>query len=97
MKNYMKKKEEKRKRRKGRPSILKIKKISEGNGESSWIIIPKMRRQMKTSRGFCNSDNKRSPKSPILESFICPIDAKLIASIRDPNIDISPFEVSNIL
>lgn len=76
---------------------MKIRRILKENGESSWMIVPKTRRHMKASRKSSNSHNERSSESPILESFICPIDVKLIASIKDPNIDISPFEVSNIL
>lgn len=93
---YIAKKGGKRRKKKVRSPILRIKKILKENGESSWSIVPRTRRHM-ASRSSFNSDNEKSPQSSILESFTCPIDAKLLASIRDPNIDISPFEVSNTL
>lgn len=97
---WMGKKETKKKRNEVRfPIILRIRRFSKANGKSSWKIVSKTRYLKASSKESLNSFGYYSDtftNSP-MKSLTCPIDAKLIASIRDPNIDISPFEVKNIL
>ncbi|KMQ86089.1 glutamine and serine-rich protein 1, partial [Lasius niger] len=89
------KKEEERRRKEVRPAlILRIRRFSKPNGKSFWKIV---RTGSRVKARKSPNSSKRAPKSPILESLTCPIDAKLLASIRDPNIDISPFEPGDFI
>lgn len=93
-------KTEKKKKRDKVSSPIILRRFLKTNGKLSWKIVSKTRYLKPPSKESLSSSgyySDTSTKSPIPESLTCPIDAKLVASIKDPNIDISPFEVSNIL
>lgn len=88
----------KTKKRDKMSSPIILRRFMRADGKFSWKIVPKPRHLKPSPREPLSSSGYYSDtsKSSIPESLTCPIDAKLLASIKDSTIDISPFEVSNI-